>query len=416
MDIIRTDIRQRKRKRQLLIAGVMLVILGGLVALLSSEPALPKVDREAVWVDTVEEGALELRVRGIGSLQPVEVRWLTARTNGRVEQLVRLPGAAIEPGDVILHLSNPELQQELTQGRLQLRVAEADYANLQAELENRLLEQRSNLARVEASFESAQLEAEVNQELFAEGLVAALTARQSDLAARQFATQLELEKQRLASLRNAVDKQLAARRVSVEQEQERFNLLQSQVEQLTLRATMKGILQRLPVVEGEQVSAGQNLAQVSDPLKLKAVIRIPETQARDVVNGQKAEIDTRNGLVTGNVLRVSPTVENGTVDVEISLPGELPRGARPDLTVEGAIKLAELEDVVHVGRPAFAGENASVGMFKLETGGATAVRVPVLFGPSSVTRIVVREGLQAGDQVILSDTSKWDEFDRIQLQ
>jgi len=395
----------------------MLLLGGGLLYFASTRlgPAIPKVDRDSVWLDTVQQGPLDLSVRGIGTLQPIEVRWLTARTDGRVEKLIKLPGALVEPGTVLLEMSNPELQQQLTNAELQLRAAEADFANLEAELESRLLERRSSLARMQADYESASLEAEVNRELYDEGLVAELTMKKSALAAKQFSTQFELEKQRLDFQKNSIDKQLAAKRVAVEQERERFNLLQSQVRQLTVKAHMKGVLQRLPVEEGQQVSAGQNLAQVSDPTQLKAVVRIPETQARDVTHGQKTEIDTRNGVMEGEVMRVSPTVENGTVDVEIALTGELPKGARPDLTVEGTIHLAQLDDVTYVGRPAFGRENGKAGMFKIDPETGEAVRVPVSFGKCSVTAIEIRQGLRPGDQVILSDTSSWDEFDRIQL-
>lgn len=416
MDVQRTDFTARKKRRRNLLIGAALLGLGLVMASLRFlKPSAPTVEKSEVWIDTVKQGTLNVRVRGVGTLTPEDQRWLTARTGGRVEKLVLLPGASLQPGTLLMELSNPELEQELRNAALQLTAAESEFANLEAELEGQLLELKSGLASVEANTKIADLEATVNKELFAEGLVAELTLKQSILRAEQLATQLEIEKQRIASRQNAIEKQLAARRVNVEQEQQRYELVQSQVQQLQVRASDHGILQRVPVVEGTQVSAGQNLAQVANPTRLKAVVRIPETQAKDVQIGLKAVIDTRNGVVEGEVMRIDPTVENGTVNVDLRILGDLPRGARPDLSIEGSIELTSLPNVIYVGRPSFARENGVATIFRLVAASNLAERVSVRFGRSSVTDIVVEEGLQPGDRVILSDTSAWDRFDRLKI-
>ncbi|MDX2110152.1 MAG: HlyD family efflux transporter periplasmic adaptor subunit [Verrucomicrobiota bacterium] len=417
MDVVRQDIAAKKRRKRILwTVTAVVIVVGGFLGLKLVKPAAPTVERSTVWIDTVKKGTLAVRVRGVGTLTPEDQRWITARTAGRVEKLVILPGAKLEPGTLILELSNPELDQQNRNAALQLTAAESEYANLEAELQGRVLELQSTIAGVEADYKSAKLEAEVNEALYKEGLVAELTLKQSRLQAERLEAQLAIEKRRLASQENAVIKQLAAREVNVQQERERFNLVKGQVEQLKVRAVDRGILQRLPVVEGEQVTAGQNLAQVANPTRLKAVVRVPETQAKDVQIGQQALIDTRNGTITGEVMRVDPTVENGTVNVDVRLTAELPRGARPDLTIEGSIDLESLADVLYVGRPAFAREHGSVSIFRLSGSSNLAERTSVTFGRSSVTEIEVKSGLSVGDRVILSDTTQWDRFERIQVK
>lgn len=416
MDIARPNLAHRKRRRLIFIVAGTVILLAALTwvtALVG--PAAPRVARDSVWIDTVRRGPLQLKVRGVGTLVPEDQRWLTARTTGRVETLDLLPGAALEEGSLILTLSNPELDQGASAARLQLTAAEAQFANTQAELEGGLLALQSILSQTEAAGQAARLEAEVNEALFAEGLVAELTLKKSRLAAGQLQTQYEIEQRRLEFQTNAMEKQLAAGRLTVEESRQRYELVKSQVEQLRVRAPGAGVLQRLLVTEGEQVTAGQNLAQVANPSRLKAIIRIPETQAKDIQAGQPASIDTRNGLIAGLVRRVNPTVENGTVDVEIRLTGALPKGARPDLTVEGSIELENLPDVLFVGRPAFSRENSAMTLFRIVPGGHLAHRIPVAFGRSSVTEIEIRSGLEAGDRVVLSDTSQYEKYDQLRL-
>ncbi|HSH09942.1 MAG TPA: HlyD family efflux transporter periplasmic adaptor subunit [Oceanipulchritudo sp.] len=417
MDIIRNDLKQKKRRRQIaigLISFVVITILG--IVLYSMDPAAPSVDRTAVWIGEVKHGPLEVNVRGIGTLVPEDLRWITAQTNGSVEEILILPGAAVEPDTVILQLGNPELEQNLRNAELQLASAEAQLANQRVREEDSLLEMEYQLAQLEASYENAKLDVRVNEELFSEGLVAERDLLRSQLAKEQLERQTEIMQRRLATRRQQVEQNLAPALAIVDQEKERVALLSQQVSDLSVRAGLKGVLQRLPLETGQQVATGTQLAQVADTTRLKAVVRIPETQAKDIQIGQPAIIDTRNGTVAGIVARVNPTVVGGTVDVDVRITGDLPRGARADLTVEGVISLASLNDVLFVGRSSAARENGTMGIFKLGPDGNTAERIQVTFGKSSVSEIQVVAGLVAGDKIILSDTSQYDDNDRLRLK
>jgi HlyD family secretion protein len=391
------------------VAVLALVTLG--VSRLKS--AAPRVDKNTVWVDTVRRGPMVREVRGIGVLVPREVRWIPANTNGRVERIVILPGTAVEDDELIVEMSNPELVQEAENAIWQLKGREADLANLKVQLEGRLLELQSGLAQIDAAHKQARLEAEINEELYADGLVADLTLKLSQVRSEELETRFEIEKRRLAFQQGAMEPQLAAMEADVEQYRARADLLKSQVASLSVRAGTSGVLQRMSVEEGQQITVGESLFQVVDPSDLKAVIRVPETQARDVQIGQAATIDTRNGLVSGVVTRVDPNVENGTVAVDVGLERDLPRGARPNLTVEGRVQLEHLDNVIFVGRPAFGRESATVAVFRFQEGGDEAVRTTVRFGRMSVSEIEVVEGLKPGDRIILSDTSNWDDYDRL---
>jgi HlyD family secretion protein len=416
MDITRTDLKKKKqRKRLIMIGGSVAVILIIGFFLFRMDPAAPSINRSSVWIDTVERGPLEVKVRGIGSLVPEDLRWLTAQTNGSVEEIVILPGAKVNPETVILRLENPELQQDLRNAELQLASAQAELANQRVREEDSLLEMEYQLAQLEASFENAKLDVRVNEELFAEGLVAERDLLRSRLSKDQLERQTAILQQRLQKRRQQMEQNLAPSISNVSQAEERVSLLTRQVDDLFVKAGINGVLQRLNLEEGQQVTTGTQLAQVADPSRLKAVVRIPETQAKDVSVGLPADIDTRNGIVEGTVVRVNPTVEAGTVDVDVQLLGDLPSGARADLTVEGSIRLASLDDVLFVGRPSFARENGTVGIFRLAEDGSTAIRTTVTFGKSSVSEIEVRTGLTEGDRVILSDTSQYDDNDRLRL-
>ncbi|MGC9450776.1 MAG: HlyD family secretion protein [Oceanipulchritudo sp.] len=408
--------KKKKRRRQVLtgLAGGIIVAGAG-IFLFTMDPAAPSVDRSAVWIGEVKQGPLEVNVRGIGTLVPEDLRWITAQTNGSVEEINILPGARVEPGTVILQLSNPELEQSLRNARLELASAEARLTNQRVREEDGLLEMEYQLAQLEAAYENARLDVRVNEELFSEGLVAERDLLRSRLAEEQLQRQTEIMRRRLETRRMQVEQNLAPALAAVSQEEERVALLQSQVDDLSVKAGIRGVLQRLPLEVGQQVTTGTQLAQVADPARLKGVIRIPETQARDVQIGLDAVIDTRNGTVPGKVARVNPTVTGGTVDVDVRIAGALPRGARADLTVEGIIKLASLDDVLFVSRPSSARENGTVGIFKLNPQGDEAMRTQVGFGKSSVSEIQVLSGLSAGDRVILSDTSQYDDNDRLRL-
>lgn len=416
MDIVRSDLKKKKQRRRLIIGVVVALLLGiGGWFLFSMDPAAPALDRASVWIGEVERGPLEVRVRGIGTLVPEDLRWITAQTNGSVEEINILPGAQVEPDTVILQLSNPELEQNMRNAELQLASAQAELANQRVREEDSLLEMEYQLAQLESSYENAKLDVRVNEELFAEGLVAERDLLRSQLSKEQLERQTQILQRRLETRGMQMEQNLAPALASVSQEEERVTLLRQQVADLSVRAGITGILQRLPLEEGQQVTSGAQLAQVADPSRLKAVIRIPETQAKDVQIGQPAVIDTRNGLVDGRVARVNPTVVGGTVDVDVEITGELPRGARADLTVEGSVQLASMDDVLFVGRPSFARENGTVGIFKLASDGNSAERTRVAFGKSSVSEIQVLEGLAEGDRVILSDTSQYDDNDRLRL-
>lgn len=416
MDIVRDDLKKKRRRRQWTIGtGLLLLLAVAAWFLFTSDPAAPSVDRSSVWIGEVQRGPLEVNVRGIGTLVPEDLRWITAQTSGSVEEIHLLPGARVEPETVILRLDNPELEQSLRNAELQLVSTQAQLANQRVREEDSLLEMEYQLAQLEASFENARLDVRVNEELFSEGLVAERDLLRSRVSEEQLARQTAILRSRLETRRQQMEQNLAPAIAAVSQEEERVALLRRQVEDLSVKAGLHGILQRLPLEEGQQVTTGTQLAQVADPSRLKGVIRIPETQAKDIQIGQEALIDTRNGTVSGQVSRVNPTVTGGTVDVDVEITGPLPRGARADLTVEGMVRLASLEDVLFVGRPSFARENGTVGIFKISMEGNLAERTRVSFGKSSVSQIQVLTGLAEGDQVILSDTSQYDNYDRLRL-
>jgi len=416
MDIARPDLARKKKRRQVLIgagAAVGLLLLTFGVSRL--KPAAPGVDRSAVWIDEVKRGPMLRQVRGLGSLVPEEIRWIAATTDGRVERRVILPGREVEADSVILELSNPELEQQALEADSSLRAAEAALAELRVRLESQRLNQEADTARMESEYRQARLRADADAELASQGLVADITQKLSKVAAEEMEKRAAFEKKRLAIADEAIQAQIAVQEAAVEQSRALARLRRSQVAGLKVRAGIKGVLQQVPVEVGQRVSAGANLARISQPEKLKAVVRIAETQARDVQIGLEASVDTRNGIVAGRVSRVDPAVENGTVTVDIELLGELPKGARPDLTVDGTIQIEKLEDVLYVGRPTQGQPETSVGLFRLVPGTDEARRVTVELGRASVSTIEIRGGLAEGDRVILSDTSAWDAHDRIRL-
>jgi HlyD family secretion protein len=415
VDIARPDMARKKRVKRAAwaLAGLtaILVITVGVSRL---KPAAPSVDRATVWVDTVKQGPMVRQVRGTGSLVPEDIRWIPAQTEGRVERILLRPGAPVGPDTVILELSNPELQQSALEAELQLRAAEAQLANRHVELESQLLNQRAGAATVEADFRQARLQAEADAELAKDGLTSALTMKISRSRADELENRYKIEQKRLDMSQQALKSQLAVHEAEIDRLRNMFRLRRSQVDNLRVRAGMTGVLQSVPVEVGARVGPGTNLARVADPGQLKAELRIAETQARDIQIGQVAAVDTRNGVVRGRVARIDPAATAGTVLVDIALDGELPRGARPDLTVDGTVELERLDNVVFVGRPAFGQEHSTVGLFKIAADG-TAVRVPVRLGRSSVNTIEVLEGLTPGEQVVLSDMSAWDAFERVRL-
>ena len=400
--------------------GVVGVIVIGVVSVVLArlKPAAPTVERATVWVDTVKRGPMVREVRGLGTLVPVDEarRLIPAVTQGRVERIVIRPGATVEPDTIVLELSEPTLQQSLSDAEQQMRGAEADYKSLEARLESERLNQRSEAAAVEADYRAAQLQKEVDENLAKEGLVGEHVRRTSAVRAESLATRNKIAQENLAVAEKNVKAQLLAQQARIDQLRSLYGLRREQVDQLKVRAGMVGVLEQITVNVGQQVSPGTNLARVADPTRLKAELRIAETQARDLTIGQKAKVDTRNGIIDGTVIRIDPAAQQGTVTVDVQLVGELPRGARPDLSVDGTIELERLDNVLFVGRPAFGQEQSTVGLFKLDPTTGEATLAQVQLGRSSVNTIEVLGGLGEGDQVVLSDMSAWDQFDRIRLR
>jgi HlyD family secretion protein len=348
-------------------------------------------------------------------LAPREIRWIAAQTDGRVERIVVRPGAVVEPDTVIMEMSNPDLAQQTEEARYAVEAAEAEFTETKLRLHSEQLDQRADVAAARAEYESARLQAEAEKELSAKGIVAVVQYRRSELLAEQRRVRLEIEEERLQQFSASMDAQTASQRARLEQERNTYQRRLDQVESLQVRAGIAGVLQQVPVEEGQRVTLGANIARVARPDDLQAELRIAETQARDVQIGQHVDVDTRNGIVEGRVIRIDPAVQAGTVQVDVELVGELPRGARPDLSVDGTIEIERLDNVVYTGRPAYGQSHSTVSLFKLTNDGRDAIRVPVQLGRSSVNSIEIVQGLVPGEQVILSDTSAWDDHERIRL-
>ena len=355
-------------------------------------------------------------VRGLGTLVPENIVWIPASTDGRIDKRDVLPGTPVRPDTVLVEMSDPLLQQGLADAEYQLKAAQADSDSLKVKLETALLDQRSTAATVASQYHQDKLQAEVDEKLVKDGLLSDLTFRLAQVKAQESATRNEIEQQRLSVDAENERAQLAAQQAKIDQFQALYNLKKTQVDQLRVRAGMHGVLQLLPVEVGQRVTAGTNLARVSDPTRLKAEIKIAETQAKDVAIGQRAEIDTHNGVIPGHVIRIDPSAVNGTVAVDVKLDGPLPQGAVPDLSVDGTITLERLADVLYVGRPAFGQPNSTITLFKYEPDEKYADKVQVKIGRTSVNTVEVLDGLKVGDEVILSDMSRWDAVDRIRLQ
>jgi HlyD family secretion protein len=416
MDIQRPDQARQKRTRRIVYGGIAVLAVGAITLGLSRlQPAAPGVERATVWVDTVKRGPMVRDVRGQGTLVPEDIRWIPATTQGRVERIRLRPGTEVTATSVILDLTNPQLEQDLRDAELKLNGAEATLANLRVQARNEALAQEATTANIEADYKKAALQVEANEQLAKKGLVPDMTLKQSKLEADQLSARFTIAKKQLASYEESIKARVDVQQSEVEQARAAVRLRRQQVDDLHVRAGFTGVLQVVPVEVGQQVAPGANLARVADPSRLKAELKIPETQAKDIQPGQTASIDTRNGIVAGKVVRIDPSVQNGTVTVDVTMTGPLPKGARPDLSVDGTIELERLRDVLYVGRPAFGQEQSAVGLFKLQTDGS-ASRVQVKLGATSVNAVEIRSGLNAGDQVILSDMSNWDAFDRIRLQ
>ncbi|MGB9465808.1 MAG: HlyD family efflux transporter periplasmic adaptor subunit [Candidatus Acidiferrum sp.] len=417
MDIQRPSNARAKKIRRIVYGTVAIILVGGVTYALSKlRPAAPSVDAGTIWSDTVKRGPMLREVRGLGTLVPEDIRWIAAQTDSRVDRWVLRPGAIVKPGSIIMELSDPTLSQTALDAELQLRGAEADLANLRVQVNSDLMNQKATEAGVRSDYEQAKIQHDVDVKLVKEGLTAQLIENLSRVKEEQLAirAQLESEKTRIAT--DSGKARIAAQQAKVDETKALYQLKKSQLDALHVRAGIDGVLQLVPVEVGQHITPGTNLARVADPKKLKAEIKIAETQAKDVTIGQKASIDTRNGIVGGHVTRIDPSVVNGTVSVDVSIDDPLPLGARPDLSVDGTITLENLKDVLYVGRPVHGQSDSTVGLFKVTEDGSEATRVNVKLGRSSVNTIEILDGLKVGDKVILSDMSAWDAFDRIRLK
>jgi HlyD family secretion protein len=417
MDIQRPSNARAKRIRRIIYGTVALMLLGGVTYGLSKlKPAAPSVDSGTVWSDTVKRGPMVRDVRGLGTLVPEDIRWIPAQTDAHVDKWVLRPPAIVHPDSIIMELSDPTVQKDFVDAEYQLRGAEADYENTKVQVNSDLMSQKATEASVRSDYEQAKINHDVKTKLVKEGLDSELNERITRVQEEQLAIRLQLEEQRTKVATDSGNAKLAAQQAKVEQMRALYNLKKDLLDALHVRAGIDGVLQILSVDVGQHVTPGMNLARVADPKKLRAEVKIAETQAKDVVPGQKATIDTRNGIVNGHVSRVDPSVINGTVTVDVTIDDPLPPGARPDLSVDGTIILENLKNVLYVGRPVHGQADSTVGLFKIDPDGAEAKQVQVKLGRSSVNEIEIVDGLKVGDKVILSDMSAWDQYDRIRLK
>jgi len=421
MDIPRPDQARKKRRRRIAaVLGGLAIVTLITVGLSRLKPAAPPVERGSLLFDTVKRGQLLRQVRGNGTLVPQEIRWIPTINQGRVERIVVLPGARVTADTILVVLSNPDVVQAAFDAESVVKTSEADLANLRVQLDSQKLTQRAAVATARSNFSSAKLDLEVNDALAKGGLIPAITLRQSQAKADELASLLEIEEERLKISADAAAAQIIAQETKLAQLRAQLELKHRQVDALNIRAGVEGVLQRLgdftnPLQEGQQLPAGALVARVAEPARLKAAIKIAETQAKDIQLDQVAEIDTRNGIIPGHVIRVDPAVDNGTVTVDVALDAPLPKGARPDLSVDGTIELERLQDVLFVGRPVQGQPESLIGLFKVTDGGRGAQKVQVKLGHTSVNSVEIIQGLQIGDQIILSDMSQWDSFEKVRL-
>lgn len=409
-------ILKRKKQRR----WIMGILTGAAVFALSVvvsqlEPALPSVTESTVWIRTVQRGSWQRDVRGTGTLVPEEIRWITSMASGRVERIVLRPGAQVEPGTVILELSNPDLEQQVRNAEMDWQTANAQLANQRATLAATRFREQSNLVDAESALELAEADLDLNRSLAESGIVAEFALKQKQAQVGQAKNRAELARRQLESTIENEALQIAPAEATVRQREADYQRLSRQLDDLRVKSTMSGLLQLVNVEVGQQVGAGTNLVRVSDPRRLKAEVRVAETQTRDLAIGQVAHVNTRNGIVEGRVSRIDPASQGGTVGVDVTLEGDLPPGARPDLNVDATIEIERLTDVLYVESPTFGQENSTISLFKVVPPRELA-RTPVRIGRRSVQFVEVLEGLVEGDRVVLSDMSQYDAFDRLRLQ
>ena len=415
MDIKRTGVRQRKQRRRLYIgaaAAAVAVVFG--IMLFNVSPPAPTVSQSQIWIDRVQQGEMLRQVRGTGVLVPREVRWIAAQSPGRIERVLVKPGARVEADQVIMEMTNPDLLQAMEESEWALSAGRAELASARVEMENEILDRQANLASVEAAYASARLQSDAETDLAKDGIVPEIQAQQSTLDADQLETRLEIERQRFDKFQLVVKARMEAEEARVQQLENTLARRRDQVANLEVRAGTDGVLQEVVVEEGQQIVIGTSIGRVARPGDLMAELRIPEINARFVQLDQLVNVDTRNGMVDGRVIRIDPAVRNGTVQVDVALVGQLPSGARPDLTVDGIVEIERLDDVVFVARPAYAQPDSVAQLFRVDESGL-ATRVQVRLGRTSVNQVEVLDGLSPGDQVIVSDVSAWDRHDRLNI-
>ena len=416
MDVQRKNVKTKKRIRRVIYIVVGLVLLGGVTwAVTRLRPADQVVEWGVLWPDTVKRGPMIRNVRGLGTLVPEEIRWIPAVTQGRVVKIIAHPGDTVRADSVLLELSNPDTMQAAIDADSQLKAAQAGLANLRVQLESQRLTQQSSAAQVESDFIQAKLQADTNDKLAKDNLAPDLNVRLSRAKADELGNRSRIEKERLKIVDEAIKAQIAVQQAAVDQLKALTDLRHQQVDSLKVKAGVDGVLQVVPVEVGQQVNPGANLARVSNPKRLKAELKIAETQIKDVTIGQSAQIDTRNGIVEGKVSRIDPSSQNGTFTVDVALIGELPKGAKDNLSVDGTIELENLADVLFVGRPVHGQEQSTISLFKITENQTKAVRVQVKIGRSSVNYVEILDGLQPGDQVILSDMSAYDNSQSLRI-
>jgi RND family efflux transporter MFP subunit len=419
MDIARPDLKRQKRRRQIVLSVVaVLVIVAATVAVSKLKPAAPSVEWGTVWSDAVKRGTMLRQVHGLGTLTPSQeaIRQIPAETEATVVRIRMLPGSLVKSDTILLEMSNPQVEQEALDAELQWKAAQAAYQSQRVKLESDLMTQKASAATVTSDYSQAQRQADTDKALYDLGVKSGLEYKTSKDKADELTTRNNLELAMLTANQNAIATQMAEQQAKVDQMRALADLKQKRLDQLKVRAGIDGVLVDLPLQVGQHVTPGTMLAKVVQPNHLMAELKVAETQARDVQIGQVASVDTHNGIIPGTVTRVDPAVQNGTVTVDVKLIGDLPQGARPDLSVDGTINLEKLDDVLYVGRPAFGQENSTISLFKVDPDGKGAVRVPVKVGSASVNSIQILQGLHEGDTVILSDMSRWDSTDRIQLE
>ncbi|MGA7625595.1 MAG: HlyD family efflux transporter periplasmic adaptor subunit [Candidatus Acidiferrales bacterium] len=417
MDIVRPEVKRKKKVRRFTYIGAAVVLIPLMTFALSRlKPAAPSVDSGTIWTGTVKRGPMLREVRGLGTLVPETIRLIPAVTDGQVQQRYLLPGTPVKANTVILDLNNPQLSQEALDAEYQLKGAQAAYEQTKAQLQNQLMDKRTLAASISSAYRTAEMVKQTKEQLGANGLAPELDVKTAQVQAEELEKQNDLAQKEVDIFNNSIEAQLAVQEANVNEKRAMYELKKSQLEQLHVRPGIDGMLQELDVEVGQKVTMGTVLARVAQPSHLKAQLKIAETQAKDVVIGQKASIDTHNGIIPGHVIRIDPAVVNGTVTVDVGLEGELPPGARPDLSVEGTVEIERLADVLYVERPVHGEANSTVGLFKLVDDGKEATRVQVQLGRTSVNTVEILKGLEIGDKVILSDMSAWDNYDRVQLK